>query len=208
MSRRVTYVFRSCVVALCALVFACAKSQSVPTTTHAEGTLTFHGIWRVFEDNPALKTRSAEVSDVTVDGVMIRVLTVPSDPESLPISEVYDGARLHTKAGKGPDAYSRTERPTQSRVSALRWWDFDLSAYTPLEKSERIVGRLARQYRKVDSSPARRLETTVWIDAEKQIMLKCITKTTGQAGEVLLSKTWECEKVDFVPIDKSAFAKP
>ncbi len=178
------------------------------TSKPANKDISFSGTWiftgeNINSGNPAGQTSY----DVIADGRRFRVMQPASDPNA--VVTVYDGERMFTtnrlEAADARSPAGATVSPNWAERQ--RFW---------IEKPEgisssggQIAGHNTILYERSSRTPDALyggLSVQQWIDPETGIVLKKI-EISGPEGSVV-RKTWECQKIEFGPVNAAAFTSP
>lgn len=204
MKRRALQFLQVLFVSLILLLLGCARGQSVPSNTdgkpHGKPAVSFHGVGRVDDGN------GAEINDVVANGNLFKATFRRGRRDVYTMIIVYDGRRLHTKIDTGTNATVDSKTPSDLHLAAHRWWETDVTHFTEMKTTEKIAGRPTRAYSFSRKGASSQIGTRVWLDAESGIMLKRVDEGVGPSSQYL--KTWECQKIEFIPVESSVFVKP
>lgn len=200
--------------ALLSILSACGPADPI--------TAQFKGTWKQTTQNGISGAKEETTMEAVVKGKKFRVVA------RLPLATnlvVYDGQTLYaneqpasslestiTTLGEAPTEQaiapsSQSKAASEDEVASLRFWTH--AHKLGGQPGPQIAGRETRYYRSSEKRPDGEFTLEGWVDAKSGVLLKQVqTVYSSQIGSIVTQDTAECEKIDYSPVDDSAFQKP
>jgi hypothetical protein len=176
----------------------------------------FKATWKHVTENGIVGTKSDETIVVIANGKKFRRVTRSAEAE---ITSVYDGATLYTKEVWVPSETAAATKivPPAIRESARQVTEFDIASdrfwtrFLPVKREPGglVAGQDTVLYTIAERRSDGELSEQSWVDAKTGILLKKIVADySSQIRAIVTQNTWECQSIDYGPVDEAAFQKP
>lgn len=195
------------VAGMCVLAVGCNDSFE------GGSSVSFKGVWQEDNYQPDLAQEFPATVDshdsrritVFAGGDLFRIREQDADPNAQVRTYLYDGQKLASQHGVGPDANVHSLEDSYGRLESLRFWDRDLGEYQKVGPGEPIAGRKTTKYTRTEEGPGRRVEHTLWVDQDMGIHLKEVVKTFNSDGTLHRTRIEECLEIEYGPVDPKVF---
>ena len=203
--------------ALCAMIFGCGPSD--PHDAH------FKGTWKHTVEDSIGNKKDSEIIDVIADHDRFRTeLKLVGGGSSI---DIFDGKMLYHKSVYVPvdaagqplqgDAlaaagaqtpYETAKAATPTETGSQRFWSLvDTPGHG--EPGGSIAGRDTVLYKAHDHRPDGDISEQQWLDAKTGVLMKRMMSIySSQVNSMVRQEEWECQSIDYAPVDESAFNKP